>query len=131
MESTNLKRDLGNTEDSLCNGVQLSGVNFMLVPCGTRQPTSAKAAPNLIALSTHFSFNPLIIGVYSFSNPSSSWSDERRASPYAEIIRCRDGRLGEKVRTELFAENRTSREPLYFPMTTASVLLNQLCADWW
>ena len=29
--STNLKRDLGNTEDSLCNWVQLSGVNILLV----------------------------------------------------------------------------------------------------
>jgi len=52
-----------------------------------RQPTSAKTAPYLIALSMDFSINPLIIGVYSFSNPSSSWSDERRASPYADIIR--------------------------------------------
>ena len=34
--STNLKRDLGNTEDSLCNWVQLSGVNFWLVPCGSQ-----------------------------------------------------------------------------------------------
>ena len=34
--STNLKRDLGNTEGSLCNWVQLSGVNFLLVPCGSR-----------------------------------------------------------------------------------------------
>ena len=34
----------------------------------------------------------------------------------------------EKVRTVLFAENRTSRVPLCFPMTTASVLLNQTCA---
>ena len=34
--STNLKRDLGNTEDGLCNWVQLSGVNFLLVLCGGR-----------------------------------------------------------------------------------------------
>ena len=34
--NTNLKRDLGNTKDSLCNWVQLSGVNFLLVPCGSR-----------------------------------------------------------------------------------------------
>ena len=32
--STNLKRDLGNAEDSLRNWVQLSGVNFLLVLCG-------------------------------------------------------------------------------------------------
>ena len=36
VESTNLKRDLGDTEDSLCNWVKLSGVNFMLVPGGSR-----------------------------------------------------------------------------------------------
>src|SRR5258706_15755815 len=34
--SANLKRDHGNTEDSLRNWVQLSGVNFLLVPCGSR-----------------------------------------------------------------------------------------------
>ena len=32
--STNLKRDPGNTEDSLCDWGQLSGVNLLLVPCG-------------------------------------------------------------------------------------------------
>ena len=41
-----------------------------------------------------------------------------------------DGQLGAKVQTVSFAENCTSREPLYFPMTIASVLLNQICADW-
>ena len=51
------------------------------------QPTSAKTVPYLIALSMDFSVDPLITGVYSFSNPSSSWSDERRASAYADIIR--------------------------------------------
>ena len=34
--STNLDRDLGNTKDSLCDWVQLSGVNLLLVPCGSR-----------------------------------------------------------------------------------------------
>ena len=33
-----------------------------------------------------------------------------------------------KVRTVSFAENRTSRIPPYFPMTTVSVPLNQICA---
>ena len=33
--STNLKRDLGNTKDSLRNWVQLSAVNLLLVPCGS------------------------------------------------------------------------------------------------
>src|SRR5258706_12878287 len=51
------------------------------------QPTSAKTAPYLSTLSTNFSIDPLIIGVYSFSNPSSSWSDERRASACVDIIR--------------------------------------------
>ena len=31
---------------------------------------------------------------------------------------------------ESFAENCTSRDPLCFPMATASVLLDQFCADW-
>ena len=49
------------------------------------QPTSAKTAPYLIALSTAFSVDPLIAGVYPCSNPSSSWSEERRAFSYADI----------------------------------------------
>ena len=93
------------------------------------QPTSAKTAPYLMALSTDFSIDPLIIGVYSFSKPSSSWSDERRASPYADIIRSRGWAVGANIRTVLFAENRTARYPLCFPMTTASILPNQICAD--
>jgi hypothetical protein len=48
--------------------------------------TSAKTTPYLIALSTDFSIDPLISGRYSLSNPSSSWSDERRASVFADII---------------------------------------------
>ena len=31
--STNLKRDTGNTENSLCDGVQLASVNVCLVLC--------------------------------------------------------------------------------------------------
>ena len=50
------------------------------------QLTSAKTAPYLIALSTDFSVDPLISGEYSFSNPSSSCSDERRASTYMKNI---------------------------------------------
>ena len=34
MASTNLKCDPGNTEDSLCNWVQLTDVNYLLVLCG-------------------------------------------------------------------------------------------------
>jgi len=48
--------------------------------------TPARTAPYLIALSTNFSIDPLSSGEYSFSNPSSSWSDERRTSVYADII---------------------------------------------
>src|SRR5882757_7905112 len=90
--------------------------------------TSAKTAPNLIALSTDFSVNPLISGVYFVSNPSSSWSDERRASAYADISGWH-GWVVAKIRTVSLAEKRNSREPPYFPMTTASVLLNQICTD--
>ena len=91
-------------------------------------PTSANTAPYLIALSTDFSTDPLINGVYSFSNPSSSWSDERRASAYTDISYWMTGMA--KVRTVSFTENRTSRDPLCFPITTDSVLLNQICAEW-
>ena len=51
------------------------------------RPTSANTAPYLIALSVDLSIDPLISGAYSLNNPSSSWSDERRASAYADIIR--------------------------------------------
>ena len=94
------------------------------------QVTSAKTAPYLIAVPTDLSIDPLIIGLYSFINPSSSWSDERRASAYMDIIRFRGWAVGAKVRTVSFAENLTSRVTLCFPMKTASVLLNQICADW-
>ena len=30
---TDLKRDAGNTKNSLCNWVELSGVNVLLLPC--------------------------------------------------------------------------------------------------
>ena len=123
---TYLKRDVGNTEDSLCNWVQLGGVRALLVLCGLEQLTSANTAPYLIALSTAFSIDPLIIGAYSSSNPSSSWSDKRRASTYAKLLAGEDGYW--QRRTVSFAENRTPRDPLHFPMTTASVLFNQICA---
>ncbi len=31
--STNLKRDTGNTKNSLCNWIQLAGVNVLLLLC--------------------------------------------------------------------------------------------------
>ncbi len=48
--------------------------------------TSAKTAPYLIALSTAFSIDPLIIGACSFNNPLSFWSDKQRASTYAKLL---------------------------------------------
>ena len=123
----NLKRNTGNSKDCLCNWIQLKGVNFLPVLCVMRELTSAKTVPYLITVSTDFSVDPLISGEYSFNNPSSSWSDERRASTYARIISSR-GWAVVKVRTVSFVENRTTREQLYFPMTTPSVALNQICA---
>ena len=49
--------------------------------------TSAKTAPYLIALSTTLSVGASIIVECSFSNPSSSSSNESRDFAYAEIIR--------------------------------------------
>ncbi|SRR5258706_10205180 len=91
-----------------------------------RELTSVRTAPFLIALSMDFSTDPLISGKYSFSNPSSSWSDERRASTYAKIISRRRWALAKvKARTVLFADRLISREPLCFPMTIDSVLLSE------
>ena len=126
--STNFKSDAGNTKGCLCNWIQLQGINFLLVLCEARELTSAKTAPYLIALSTDFSVDPLISGEYSFSSPSSSWSDERRASTYAGIISWRGWAVA-KVRTVSFAESCTTREKLCFPMTTPSVPPDQKCAD--
>ena len=91
------------------------------------QLTSAKTAPYLIALSTASSVISLIIGAYPSSNPSSSWSEERRASTYAKLLAV--GWVEAKVRTVSLATNRTSIFPLYFPMTTASVTLDQISVD--
>src|SRR5258706_10808828 len=79
---THLKRGVGNTDDNLCNWVQLPGVSVFLVLRGwdAGQLTSAKTAPSLNALSSAFSIDPLIIGVYSPNNLSRSWRDKRRAS---------------------------------------------------
>ena len=92
------------------------------------QLTVSTIAPYILGSSTVFSLNLPISGAYLFSNPSSSWSDERRASAYAEIIR-RWGWAMAKVRTVSFAWNRISKEPLCFPITTGSVLFDQLCGD--
>jgi len=117
--STNLKCDTGNTEDGLCNWIQLKAVNVLFVSAWMWRTTSAKAAPYLITVPTDFSIGPLISGEYSSSNPSSFWSDERRASAYANIINWRRWTVA-KVRTVGLAESRNSREQLCFPMTTPS-----------
>ena len=117
--STNLKRDTGNTNDGLCNWIQLKAVNVLFVSAWMWRTTSAATALNLIALSTNFSVDPLISGEYSASNLSSSWSDERRATAYANIISWRGWTVA-MVRTSGLAENRNSREQLCFLMTTSS-----------
>jgi len=72
------------------------GINYQVsISCAfsvdVRELTPVKAAPYLIALSTDFSIDPLISGEYPSNNPSSSWSDERRASAYTTFISQRDG----------------------------------------
>jgi hypothetical protein len=67
---TNLKRDFGNAEDSLCNWIELKCVNVWLgVHLG--ELTSANTAPYLITLSTPLSIDLLISGEYSFNDSSS------------------------------------------------------------
>ena len=46
--STNLKRDTGNTEDSLCNWIQLEAVNVLFVSAWMWRTTSAKTANRLV-----------------------------------------------------------------------------------
>ena len=83
----------------------------------------------LIALSAEFSVNPPVNGEYSFSNPSSSWSDECRASTYVKTISWQ-GLAVARVLTVSFAENHTSRGPLCFPMAVPSVLQSENYRDW-
>jgi hypothetical protein len=74
LASTNLKCDISNTEDSLCNWIQLKCVNILCLVrfrVDVAELTSAKTAPNLSVLSTDLSTEPLISGEYSSSNPSS------------------------------------------------------------
>ena len=52
-----------------------------------KQPTWARTALYLFAPSTDPSIVLLITDAFSFSNFSSLWSNERRASAYADIIR--------------------------------------------
>ena len=51
-----------------------------------RGPTSANAAIYFIPFSTALSIDPLSSGSYSSNNLSSSWSDSRVDSAYANIV---------------------------------------------
>jgi len=57
--STNLKRNLGNTEDSLCDWIQLQGVNIMLV---------------LRGITDLCEYSPIFDGV--FHNPLGRWAHQ-------------------------------------------------------
>src|SRR5258708_25531519 len=92
--------------------------------------TSANTAPYVIPLSIIHSVDPLISGEYSFNKFSSSWSDERRDSAYANIISWLGWGVA-KIRTAVLAENRNSKYPACFPMATASVLLYQNWGTSW
>jgi len=125
--ATNLERDTSKTKKSLCNWIQLEGVNVLLVSiCG---PTSARAAPYLMALSTTLSVGPSIIGEYPSNNLSSSLSDERIDSAYSNIISWLRSGIARR-RTVAFAENRKVRAQRCSPTSTTSVLMRQISADW-
>jgi len=85
VESTNLKCDFGNTEDSLCDRIELRGVNVLLVPERT-ELTSANTAPSRIPFSKVLSIVLLISGLNSFIKSSRFWSDERSGSVYVGIV---------------------------------------------
>src|ERR1700748_3210195 len=87
--------------------------------------TSANTPPYFIPVSTALSTDLLISGVYSFNNPSSSWSTRRRDSAYANTVSEPEWAVARR-RTVLFAENRNSRDQRYFPMTTTSALLSDM-----
>ena len=85
------------------------------------QLTSAKTAPYLIVLSTAFSVDPLIIGAYPTSSPSSSWSDERRASTYAKLLA--DGMGRGKGTNSIICKKS------YFDIPTIFSNVNGLCSS--
>ena len=88
---THLKRDAGKTNDSLGNWVELAGVNVFSFYGDAGRLTSAMVVLYLIAMSTVFSIDVLIIGAYSSSNPSSSRSNKRTASAYAKLLAGKGG----------------------------------------
>lgn len=83
--NTYLKRDSGNTEGSLCDWVELKG-RQLLAGFHIGDLTSANAAPYRITLSKALSVDSFIKGEYFSNNPSSSWSNERKYSAYANLI---------------------------------------------
>ncbi len=85
--------------------------------------TSAKIVPYFITSSTTLSVCSSIIGEYSSNNPSSSLSDERRDSAYANMVSWLGWGIA-KSHTEASAENCNSREQLRFPMTTTAAPLH-------
>ena len=96
-----------------------------------KELTSPNTAPDLITLSKTFSIGFFISGEYCFNNPSSSWSDERRDSAYANSTMSRLRWGVSKGRTVAFAENCNSRENLPCPTSTTSVLLYQYERTGW
>src|SRR6267154_539739 len=86
--------------------------------------TSAKIAPYLITLSITLSVCSSIIGEYFSSNPSSSLSDERRDSAFANMVSWLGWGIT-KRHTEASAENCNSRVQVCFPMMTTTALLHQ------
>ena len=91
-------------------------------------PTSANTAPYLIVLSITLSVDPLISWEYSFNDSSSLWSDERSDPAYSNIISWLGWAVA-TIRTAVFAKNRNSNVPSYFPKETAAVLLDQKWTD--
>ena len=120
---TNLERDTGKTEDSLCSRIQLEGVNISLVPSG--ELTSAKTLPYLMTLSTTLSVGASINGECSFNSPSSSLSNKCRDSAFEYIISWMRWTTS-KRRTVGLGEKYNSNEQRYFPTTTTSTLLLQI-----
>jgi len=92
--------------------------------------TSANTDPYLIPFSTALSVDPLISGEYAFSNPSSSWSDKRRDSAYANMITW-TGWTAARRPTVVFGENRVSTDQRCFPMTVCLSLsdMRRLVSD--
>ena len=130
VESTYLKRDIGNTEDSLRNLDSTIRRQFPArsmwktnkLPLRKQRQLSLPCPPPfLLNRSSLGSIPQVILRVVGATSAE---------LPPARTLLITGMGGGVMVRTVSFAENRTSREPLCLPMTTDSVLLNQICADW-